>query len=252
MSQPPWAYRGAYIPFPLPIPAVTANPFGASDVGLCWADDWTPAILGALKTLTRPETWAGDPSDIEAAMLGAQLLLSHLVDGCGGGDFPFACSYDIEVDGAGWTAFDYGVSSTPQFVSTLVPGTGFIVEEVTSSGVPGRTYVKAACQTTFAPTTVTEVVMGYDVIKGLFEFSDGAQTGIVITFEGGIVATQLVDSHADADGSGKSIGWAGSVMADRVVFILETANRVSSGSDGSGAIRTGEVNGVGPTPCGSA
>jgi hypothetical protein len=95
-DQPPWAYRGAFIPFFRPVPAITDDPLSPADVRLCFSEAWTPAVLGALKVLCRPETWTGTESDIQTAMLNAQLLLQALQDGCEASDLPWFCQGNVQ------------------------------------------------------------------------------------------------------------------------------------------------------------
>jgi hypothetical protein len=174
-SQSPWVYRGAFIPFPLPIPAITTSPLASGDTGLCWADDWTPAILGALKALTRPETWSGDPADIVLAMEGAQQLLSGLVDGCGGGEFPLACGWDFTDTFGDWTITPY--AQPPWSANRGQWLFGFGVENTTHSA-PGAIVSGADIFVMFpSPVLLSQISLRYTFSPGNF---DGAVNGEVL------------------------------------------------------------------------
>jgi len=136
--------QGAFMPFDVPLGAHRADPFASADRSLCWADDWTPYIVTALKVLTRPETWHGTENAIKDACLGGQALIAGIQDDCSPcAVLPFACPGDaVEVDspygawtcptwgthvfGSGWqnTMNGYGGynwSGVEMFIDLLVP-----------------------------------------------------------------------------------------------------------------------------------
>lgn len=239
--------RGSFL---RPVAPPVVDPTTAPTITITISCAWLPFIRGALQQLLLQATWQGDaPTLLEAQQRAFNLI--DLFQECATVDFPFACSYEIEVDGAGWECQVRPPSSTPSCASVLVPGSGFVNVDVTDTGTPGRTYGIAECELSFTPTLLTEVVMGYDLIKGNFDVDDGNQTLIVIRLAGVNVAVQSVHSAADPDGSGKAFGWVGSLMADNVIFLVQCSNRISGTMAGSAIIRTAELNGVGPTPCGS-
>jgi hypothetical protein len=49
---------------------------------LCFNKAWEPAVLNALKLLTRPEYWLGDLADIRDTVTDAHTLMGMIKDGC--------------------------------------------------------------------------------------------------------------------------------------------------------------------------
>lgn len=77
----------SYIPFPRPVPVPTQDVDSAPISRICFNSSWLPYVLGALKSLARPETWDAEESTRELASIQAQSLLSEAVScdvsGCG-------------------------------------------------------------------------------------------------------------------------------------------------------------------------
>lgn len=77
-------FPGAFIPFDIavgPVPTVSIDSAPTSQI--CVNNEWLPFVLGALKALTRPETWKDtyDNSVIAASEFAA--LVGNISDGCG-------------------------------------------------------------------------------------------------------------------------------------------------------------------------
>lgn len=69
MTDNPNSYRGSFIPFRRGFPVDDIAPYGALDtprVAIHWNQFYTPYILGAIKALARPETFAGTPQNLES------------------------------------------------------------------------------------------------------------------------------------------------------------------------------------------
>lgn len=69
-----------YIPFPRPVPVPTQDVDSAPISRICFNSSWLPYVLGALKSLARPEVWDAGESTRELASIQAQYLLSEGVD----------------------------------------------------------------------------------------------------------------------------------------------------------------------------
>lgn len=74
--------HGPYIPFEKPIP----TPISAADdtplMSICFNQQWLPMVIGALKVLTRPETWVGTDAHIRSTIASAQNILAMYGNGC--------------------------------------------------------------------------------------------------------------------------------------------------------------------------
>lgn len=76
-------YRGYWIPFPKPVPAVVGTAWDGGNLRtICVSEDWLPYILGALGVLARRETYYGDPADIEFSVEQANHILSNWREEC--------------------------------------------------------------------------------------------------------------------------------------------------------------------------
>lgn len=82
MSVEPMRVQGAFIPFtkPVPLPGPLAD--DEPVMSICFNASWLPAVLGALKSLARPETWQGTPEDIRSSCASVHDLLSSYEDFC--------------------------------------------------------------------------------------------------------------------------------------------------------------------------
>jgi hypothetical protein len=110
MSNTPWHEQGSYIAFPLPIDAITDDPVGSPDWGLCLTAAWQPAVLGALKVLCRPETWVGTDADIKTACHNAYRILQAVQEPCNAAPaaIPFACGGALFDNPQPFGVFAYG------------------------------------------------------------------------------------------------------------------------------------------------
>lgn len=82
MSRADWRDNGAYIPFPLPVQAPGGDPNSGTLWTVCFNQNWLPFVLGALKTLTRPETWGTGDFLSDLTVQRAQQLLQLFAEGC--------------------------------------------------------------------------------------------------------------------------------------------------------------------------
>jgi hypothetical protein len=114
----PWRDNGAFIPFPKPIDAITDDPNASADFGICLAMAWEPAVLGALKTLTRPETWQGSDADIATACRNAYAILEAVQEPCSANValLPFACPGDLTANSAPYGVWSLGFVG--QYIAT--------------------------------------------------------------------------------------------------------------------------------------
>jgi len=152
--------QGAWMPFDVPRGAHRADPFASADRSLCWADDWTPYIITALKVLTRPETWSGTEDAIKDACLGGQALIAGISDSCGSPtELPFACLGDF-------TAFPSPFSDwTIDTWGTWIDGQGY-GPTLASSG--GTEYYGEQIRCTFDnPLHISNLHLVYDLVKGV-------------------------------------------------------------------------------------
>jgi hypothetical protein len=259
MSGIPWIQNAEAVslsqfPGPIKPPAV-----GPSDtpVSLEISCIWLPYVAGACKALLAEAVWdTADLVELETTLNRVQDLLAIFEvaaqsEACSGSELAFACLYDFAIDNSAWGPQDHGPTSTPEFFSNGEDGFGFPAVHVTDTGVPGRVFSKAACTISFAETTLTEVLMSYDLSKGTFDHDDGVQTYIVVQHAGVNVVVYGVNSASDADGTFKSIGWVGSELADKVFLGVEAANHDGEGSDGAAVIASARLTGSGPSPCGA-
>lgn len=74
--------QGSYIPFPDPIDAIVTDSQLPPLNCVRFNAAWQPHVLGAIKALTRPETYRGSSVDIEAAVQGGQDILASLGELC--------------------------------------------------------------------------------------------------------------------------------------------------------------------------
>lgn len=78
----PSEQQGFYTPFQKPVPTPGDESLDDPQTTLCFNVGWQPAILGALKVLTRPETWIGTKADIERTTQSAHMLLGQTGEEC--------------------------------------------------------------------------------------------------------------------------------------------------------------------------
>jgi hypothetical protein len=79
-----WELNGPWQPFVIPIDTPPTSPGDGAQFGVCFNADWEPAVIGALKSLARPETWAGDDlDDLQTTVQRAQTWLDDVQDNCG-------------------------------------------------------------------------------------------------------------------------------------------------------------------------
>jgi len=244
---PPWAYRGAFIPFHLPVPPPGVDPLSSGDTGLCWADEWTPAILGALKTLTRPETWTGTEAEIAAAIQGAQDLIGNLDDGCGSGSgFPFICFAD------------YTLSAAPFATVSVDSGCGEWADSLGYRGslcgpFGGHYFFGAQIDITFdSPITLTGLNMTYSWAGGDWVTGHDDYVIFFADVTHGTILRHIDYTHA-IDAEGQVLNWSGSVAGVEEIScaVYSSKRSVSTGTDGIDYIQNLSISGNGPSPCGS-
>jgi len=245
-DQPPWVYRGAFIPFPVPVPVPGVDPLSTQDVGLCWADAWTPAILGALKALTRPETWVGSQADIEQAMLGAEILIGRLTDGCGGGtDFPYLCEGMFEDSDQ---PYSFATISVDSGCGTYSSGQGYLYTDCGPFGV--HNYRQVALIITFDnPQHLQSIDLVFDLTKGNFTVPGSFDQVYItdLTHSNVLAAITLGDL---VDGTGQSLSWTGDTTGVGAIEVVVTSDEYDTGSaSGFCNIRGVSIGGVGPSPC---
>jgi len=247
MSQPPWAYRGAYIPFPLPVPAITDDPLSSEDNSLCWSDAWTPAILGALKVLARPETWTGSDTDIALAMEGAQELLASIIDGCGGAaEIPFACPGDLSASDAPWGTWT--INNVGVYVVTQGYGP--------TLGMDGsQWYYGADVAIHFlSPINIDTVHVVYDMIKdGTTTPANDAIAVYDVTNAAFLAPPVLFSGLVDGNNQAYNAGASSAPLSDMRVFVMSGTSGSSFIPSGNMRIDSVDITGHttpgGPSPC---
>jgi len=81
----PWRRKGSFIPFPLPVNVddIAINDIDAEPLRrLCFNEGYEPLIRGALKALTREETYMGEQEVIDNLVQQADHLQNMFADGC--------------------------------------------------------------------------------------------------------------------------------------------------------------------------
>lgn len=79
----PINYAGAW-EFKRPVPCPASDILGAPLVSVSFNEDWIPAVMSAMKALTRPEAYEGTLSDIQRCTLDAHSLLDYSTPIVGG------------------------------------------------------------------------------------------------------------------------------------------------------------------------
>lgn len=80
----PIGYAGAW-EFKRPVPTPSGGIADSPQVSVSFNETWIPAVLSALKVLTRPEAWEGTLGDIQRVMGDAHSLLDYGTVSPGGG-----------------------------------------------------------------------------------------------------------------------------------------------------------------------
>jgi hypothetical protein len=76
-----WRKGHAFMPFLLPVPTPETDPQDSADTSISFNSEWAPYVLGALKVLTRPETWKGpDQATIELTIQRVMTWLAVIED----------------------------------------------------------------------------------------------------------------------------------------------------------------------------
>jgi len=81
----PWRRKGSFIPFPLPVNVddIAINDIDAEPLRrLCFNEGYEPLIRGAIKALTREETYMGEQEVIDNLVRQADHLQNMFSDGC--------------------------------------------------------------------------------------------------------------------------------------------------------------------------
>lgn len=163
----PGDQQGQFMPFDVPHGANRGDPFASADRSLCWADDWTPYIIGALKVLTRPETWHGTEDAIKDACLAGHALIAGISDSCGGVEaLPFACPGDVTTG----NSQPFG-TWTPGFVGEYESEVGY---RATTAISGGRWYTGVRFTIHLTDTLfISAIKVHYDLTLG--SYVDGAE-----------------------------------------------------------------------------
>jgi hypothetical protein len=96
---------------PAPVTDIDSEP----KMAVCFNEDWMPALVTALKLLTRPEAWTGDTADIITACENAHRLIGNVQDGCpslvqGPNWYLFAIINDGESDPNAYATPEFGLT----------------------------------------------------------------------------------------------------------------------------------------------
>jgi len=207
---------------------------------------WIPFIRGALLQLVEQATWkTDDPDVLTLAQMRAMTLIS-LFDECSSLVLPFSCDFDIESssDGSPFVCADNSATD-PVCSSVFTGGSGF-TDELLAVPSSGAKFRWAQCKTTFSSRHITFVVMGYDLVKGLFSSTIAGTVVIVGYLSGSVVFAQYISNVVANDGSGLSFAWSGDQVVDEI-FLNVTCGFDSGGGDpgGAAAIRTCRIDGYG-------
>ncbi len=113
MTINPMDLHGPFIPFEKPVPAPTTDATDAPLKSVCFNEEWTPAVIGALKSLTRPETWQGTLADIERVSRSAHEILASDQPGCGANYFD--ADWYLDYSGGGIYQYDFFMEYMEEF-----------------------------------------------------------------------------------------------------------------------------------------
>lgn len=156
-------YRGYWIPFPKPVPAVVGTAWDDGDLRtICISSEWLPYVLGALAVLCRRETYYGDQADIEFSVEQANHILAGWRDEC-----PMTiqfqqttpCLLEYSLDGGTtWTGMYNGQLCINENIAdgTLAAGTTANPSSPVTPGGCTEYHIQVSEQTDFVlPTTVS-------------------------------------------------------------------------------------------------
>lgn len=156
-------YRGYWIPFPKPVPAVVGTEWNSGNLRqICVSDAWLPYILGALGVLCRRETYYGDPDDIEFSVEQANHIIAGWENSCLA-QIQFQqttpCLLEYSLDGGiTWQGMYDGQLCINENIAdgTLAAGTGANPSEPVPTAACQDFYIQVQEQTDFVlPTTVS-------------------------------------------------------------------------------------------------
>jgi hypothetical protein len=177
------------------------------------------------------------------------MTLISMFDECAASDLPFACPFDFSVGKESW-----------ELASVLVPGwgrTGGVYNtggpwwQATDDAYGGGCGYFLDILRPFSPAArLTEVSFTYDLFKGAIGI-DTPQNGIWL-YDSAFtaLATQLVPSSSDADGSGKTIVWAGDQTGVSYVRASLVASWTACGAEaGFARIHAANIQGIGAVSC---
>lgn len=192
------APRSSYVN-PVPVPSQGPDAFPKLTVQV--ACSWLPYIRGALKQLLLQTTWDTTDPSVLAIVQQQAFDLIDLFPECNSGP-AFSCPYDFTGSGAGpngWTNTD-DTPMSPNTQGVFTSGLGWSNTE--SVYPPDASNVQGVDITLHFPSAVTIINAEYVfyLVKGTFNSGDW-QNGIILYNGGSAVATNLVESESDPDGS---------------------------------------------------
>lgn len=226
--------------FRRPVPLITDEPGASPSISVSVACSWLPYIRGALQQLLLEATWA---TDDPAALLIQQQRVFNLIDlfqECSPLVLPFSCPFDFSSGGNG------GVIQLGRGV--YVSGSGWNESNVSA---PPFTLRALDVLFTFSPAFVcSSIDMVYDFVKGAVlppGFSNGIQTYLA----GSPLATSLIDSSTDPDGTGKHrlLTFGSPTSVDQIECNLVSNYGTSAMLLGDGLVTNLLVDGFGAAPC---
>lgn len=244
----PVVYRGSYIPFPKATPAITVNPQSSPDASLCWADAWTPVILTCLKTLTRPETWAGSDLDIAEAMTWAEDLIGSITDGCGGGSFPFTCIADFTTSANPFGTWSIW-SGCP--IGDYVALSGY-EPTIDHCGSPGYSGVHLEVILS-SPLVPSDIAIEYDMTLGSSGEPTDYQSGVYDLANSAFIGTPVLFSGAGSIGHFVYHSGPSAAPTDHLMLFVRCARGIGSSLPvlpGTLVIRDAAISGTATSnPC---
>lgn len=238
--------RGSFA-FPVVPPTVDAD--SSPGLTLTVACAWLPYIRGALYQLLLQATWDTDAAGLALTQARVWNLIDLFVE-CSTSVLPFSCPYDFTAAQGDWFGFLFGGQHVPNPIGIYDAGVGWSAETYTYTPLPTENQSGVFIQLDFPECTLTDVLMTYDFSPGDFGAGSPAVNGIIVAHSGTFLSNQFVTASSDPGGTGKTIHWTGSEVADSVILQLNPDN---SGTGpfpfGTGVITNCAIGGTGAPPC---